>query len=209
MVTELLKIKERGMQLSDDFINEIEGKMEFFVRKIYHDGRLMNQVGVSSPQKEVDNIQDSIVGCTHDLKWVWNAINDFDRIEKFSDDEVHEDEVVFKLAVNKQANEEEVLDEKPLHLLEGYDCFSIYKHADNSYEWRLCKIVGKELKPEFKMQGAIESLVNLGHKKMHDKKFFNEGDDSDQYEQKKGEVFGENYRMSVHESDKYFYFLEF
>ena len=101
------------------------------------------------------------------------------------------------------------MDEKPLHLREGYDCFSIYKHADNSYEWRLCKIVGKELKPEFKLQGAIESFVDFGKKKVADKKFFNDGDDSDQFEQKKGEMFGENYRTSVHESDKYFYFLEF
>lgn len=102
MVTELTKIQERGMSLSEDFINEIEGKMEFFVRRIYVDGKLTNQLGVhSSPQKEADQPHDSVVGNTHDLRWVWNAINDFDRIEKFSDDEVHEDEVVFKLAINK------------------------------------------------------------------------------------------------------------
>ena len=103
MVTELVKIQERGMQLSDDFLNEIEGKMEFFVRKVFVDGKLANQIGVKdgTPTKQVDRIQESIVGSTHDLKWVWNAINDFDRIEKFSDDEVHEDEVVFKLAINK------------------------------------------------------------------------------------------------------------
>ena len=59
------------------------------------------------------------------------------------------------------------------------------------------------------MQGAIEAMVNITQKKHADKQFFNEGDDSDQFEKKKGEVFGENYRISVHESDKYFYFLEF
>jgi hypothetical protein len=46
-------------------------------------------------------------------------------------------------------------------MLEGYDCFSIYKHSDNSYEWRLCKIVGKETRPEFK-QMAIDAFLELG-----------------------------------------------
>lgn len=84
-----------------------------------------------------------------DLKWVWKEVNDFDRLEKFADDEVYEDEVVFKL-FQKKGGKEEILDEKSKLTLEGYDCFSIYKHTDNSYEWRLCKIVGKEIKPEFK-----------------------------------------------------------
>jgi len=34
IVTELTKVAERGMNLSDDFISEIEGKMEFYVRKV-------------------------------------------------------------------------------------------------------------------------------------------------------------------------------
>ena len=34
IVTELQKVVERGMHLSEDFISGIEGKMEFFVRKI-------------------------------------------------------------------------------------------------------------------------------------------------------------------------------
>lgn len=28
--------------------------------------------------------------------------------------------------------------------LAAYDCYSLYKHSDQSYEWRLCKIVRKE-----------------------------------------------------------------
>ena len=28
--------------------------------------------------------------------------------------------------------------------LAGFDCYSLYKHNDNSYEWRLCKIMQKE-----------------------------------------------------------------
>lgn len=202
IVTEISKIAERGMELGEDFINEIEGKMEFFVRKIYIDGKA-NPFGSPSKKPEIELIQDSVVGNTADLKWVWNAINDFDRIEKFSDDEVHEDEVVFKLATRKGAVEE-VLDEKPKHLLEGYDCFSIYKHADNSYEWRLCKIVGKELKPEFKQQSAVESFLELGSKYRKDV-----DQDSEQIASSKQQLFGNNYRMSVHESDQYFYYLEF
>lgn len=202
IVTEISKIAERGMELSEDFINEIEGKMEFFVRKVYVDEKA-NPFGSPSKKPEIDLIQDSVVGNTADLKWVWNAINDFDRIEKFSDDEVHEDEVVFKLATRK-GTAEEVLDEKPKHLLEGYDCFSIYKHADNSYEWRLCKIVGKELKTEFKQQSAVESFLELGSKYRKDV-----DQDSEQITSSKKQLFGNNYRMSVHESDQYFYYLEF
>jgi hypothetical protein len=59
----------------------------------------------------------------------------------------------------KKSTQTEVLDEKPLHITQGYDCFSIYKHSDNSYEWRLCKIVGKEIRPEFKQQAALKSAM--------------------------------------------------
>lgn len=34
IVTELAKVEERGMSMSEDFISEIEGKMEFYVRKV-------------------------------------------------------------------------------------------------------------------------------------------------------------------------------
>ena len=54
----------------------------------------------------------ALSGNTKDLKWLWKNVNDFDRMEKFSDDEVYEDEVVFKL-VKKQGADEEILDEKP------------------------------------------------------------------------------------------------
>jgi hypothetical protein len=39
IVLELTKVQERGMQLSPDFISEIEGKMEFSVRKIVDKGK--------------------------------------------------------------------------------------------------------------------------------------------------------------------------
>ena len=28
--------------------------------------------------------------------------------------------------------------------LAAFDCYSLYKHCDGSYEWRLCKIMHKE-----------------------------------------------------------------
>jgi hypothetical protein len=49
------------------------------------------------------------------------------------------------------------MDERSEAEAEGYDCFSIYKHSDNSYEWRLCKIMARTLKPEFKAMKAFGS----------------------------------------------------
>jgi len=43
---------------------------------------------------------------------LWRSVNDFERIEKFSDDEVFEDEVIFKL-VNSNAFNEEIMDDTP------------------------------------------------------------------------------------------------
>lgn len=34
IVNELCKVADRGMTISEDFISGIEGKMEFFVRKV-------------------------------------------------------------------------------------------------------------------------------------------------------------------------------
>lgn len=55
IVTEISKIAERGMELGEDFINEIEGKMEFFVRKIYIDGKA-NPFGSPSKKPEIELI---------------------------------------------------------------------------------------------------------------------------------------------------------
>ena len=143
--------------------------------------------------------KESVAGNNKSWQWLWKNVNDFDRMEKFSDDEVFEDEVVFKL-VKKQGADEEILDEKPQHILEGYDCFSLYKHSDDSYEWRLCKIVGKAMKPEYK-QMAMEAFVDLAKKS---RASVQDGDGNEQ-DPKQG---GAN-RASVHDSDQYYYFLEF
>lgn len=86
------------------------------------------------------------------------------------------------------------MDEKPQHIVEGYDCFSIYKHSDNSYEWRLCKVVGKVLKPQFKVNQYAQTLVKNGNK-IQASSF--------------GELENQDGELVVDESDKYFYYLEF
>lgn len=42
-----------------------------------------------------------------------------------------------RFAKNRSASEE-------ARDLSGFDCYSLYKHCDQSYEWRLCKIMQKE-----------------------------------------------------------------
>jgi hypothetical protein len=142
IVSHLIKASDKIL-FSDDFLEEIEGKMEFYVRKV---SALAS--GAGPARNDIANVHNKDIGMEN-LKWIWKNVNDFDRFEKFTDDEVFEDEVVFKL-VKTQGREEEILDERQLHVSEGYDNFTIYKHADSSYEWRLCKIVERELKPEFK-----------------------------------------------------------
>ena len=191
IVQELHKISERSMHLRSEFISEIEGKMEFYVRKVLVQDA---KVQLLSKDKEQGNlIQESVIRNTSDFRWLWKKVNDFDRLEKFSDDEIFEDEVVFKLAKSK-AGEADDLDEKPDHILQGYDCFSIYKHHDNSYEWRLCKIIGKEIKPEFK-QMALEAFLPKGKKLAHTE------DGNDDINLQSQIKFGYNQKASAHESD--------
>jgi hypothetical protein len=89
VVLELTRAKDRGMGINHSLISDIEGKMDFYVRKIQDSTQArQNQDGSK--------------------KWLWKEINDFDRIEKFSDDEVHENEVIFKLARKNGSTEEEL-----------------------------------------------------------------------------------------------------
>jgi hypothetical protein len=50
-----------------------------------------------------------------------------------------------RLDFPKHQGEEEVLAGKEEQRdLAGFDCFSLYRHCDLSYEWRLCKIMKRE-----------------------------------------------------------------
>jgi hypothetical protein len=104
IVSHLIKASEKIL-FSDDFLEEIEGKMEFFVRKVSavsgDPGHIRNDIA---------NVHNKDIG-KENLKWIWNNVNDFDRLEKFTDDEVFEDEVIFKL-MKTQGREEEILDER-------------------------------------------------------------------------------------------------
>lgn len=75
----------------------------------------------------------------------WKSIDDYDRLEKFTDTEANDGKIVFKLGLSELDYDDDTEQKEYL----GYDCFSIYAHSDGSKEWRLCKIVRTELKKEF------------------------------------------------------------
>lgn len=149
------------MRLDDSFINGL-AQMVMVVRKV-------------QPNNENRN------------EWSWHPCRDFDRLEKFSDDEVWDKEVCFKL-VPKTVETKEVWDEKPKNLSDGYNCFALYRHSDLSFQWRLCKIVGKHVRKEFKGMAALDNYMG------HTKKYLN-----DQLKQ----------HESVHSSDQFTYTIEF
>jgi len=190
---ELLKVEKKGFmyvqgrnvpfQFSDNFIKEVDGKMEFFVRKVM--GQNKQRASIGAMQQEGSN-----------YIWKWVPLNDFDRMAKFGDDEVFDDEVIFKLinTSGEDANDvEEYEDDRSQSILEGYDCYSIYKHQDNSYEWRLCKIIKTEMKPEFKHMAMVQA--------------FADGSNQKQYDITNTAAPATN--KAVRDQDKYFYFLEF
>ena len=51
---------------------------------------------------------------------------------------------MFKLSKLLGQREDQVMDDQPSTILEGYDCFGLYHHLDGSVEWRPAKIVKKE-----------------------------------------------------------------
>jgi hypothetical protein len=61
----------------------------------------------------------------------WTRALEFDRIIKFHGEG---SEMVMKLSRSMGASEE-------ARDLAGFDCYSLYRHCDLSYEWRLCKIM--------------------------------------------------------------------
>ena len=204
ITNELLKVEQRGyinikgrdinFKFSENFIQEVDGKMEFFVRKVKFNQNKAYKAGGGIGQKQ--QVEDDYI-------WNWAPLNDFDRMEKFADledyqDEVFQDQVIFKL-INTSGEDvadiEEYQDDKPKHIQDGYDCYSIYKHQDDSYEWRLCKIIKTELKPEFKFN-AIQAFQELGEQKMGAKKT-----QSEIYESGQGKL--------IQDQEKYWYFIEF
>lgn len=188
ITNELLKVEKNGsinvqgrqkaFKFSENFIKEVDGNMEFFVRKV-------NQMQRSS-----------IGGGNQEFHWRWDPLNDFDRMEKFADDEVFDGEVVFRL-INTSGEDvndiEEYMDEVPKHIRDGYNCYSLYKHQDDSYEWKLCKLIKQELRPEFRgTQLAKDAFMDIGKASMKNYK---------------GE--GQGSTNTIQDQDKYYYHLEF
>lgn len=55
-------------------------------------------------------------------------------------------EVIFRLEKSKHRRGDEVSQKvEEERDLAAFDCYSLYRHCDKSYEWRLCKIMQKEL----------------------------------------------------------------
>ena len=148
--------------------------MEFFVREVSvrNEVRRTSELQQNANDKNVDG-----------LSWNWQSVNDFDRMERFKPGVQINNEVVFKLIKSNRQKVDD-MEEQNQSLVGGYDCFSIYKHQDNSYEWRLCKLMGKELRPEFKQfQKAVKGIKgDVGQVISEDQ-------------------FGETYKKSAGESD--------
>ena len=132
IANELTRIQRRRVKLRPALINEVAGEMQFCVRHVHKAG--------DSRAPDADG-------------WVWKDAADFDRMERFTTDscslaedtnEVGQEQIVFKLSKLLGQREDQVMDDQPSTILEGYDCFGLYHHLDGSTEWRPAKIVKKE-----------------------------------------------------------------
>ena len=85
ITNELLKVEQRGyinikgrdvnFKFSDNFIQEVDGKMEFFVRKVkFNENKHQNIEGAIVQKQQIDD----------EYIWNWAPLNDFDRMEKFA-----------------------------------------------------------------------------------------------------------------------------
>lgn len=125
ITNELLKVEQRGyinikgrdinFKFSDNFIQEVDGKMEFFVRKVkINTNKQQNLDGAILQKHQLDD----------EYIWNWAPLNDFDRMEKFANledyqDEVFQDQVIFKLintSGEDAADIEEYQDDKPKYI---------------------------------------------------------------------------------------------
>lgn len=70
----------------------------------------------------------------------WIRVSEFDRLITLAGDGTSE--IIIKLESGKHKNLDEGREEQ--RDLAGFDCYSLYKHADLTSEWRLCKIMQRE-----------------------------------------------------------------
>ena len=74
-------------------------------------------------------------------------VNDYTRIHQFGENERDEGTLLLKLDSSREARINQEILLRDHHSM--FDCLSLYKHPDQSYEWRKCRIVRRELKMSF------------------------------------------------------------
>lgn len=107
-----------------DFINEVIGTRDFFV--LSQDLSGMNTQGQTQ----------------------WNLIqNQFQRISSFDQDVNFDSTILLKLGSPRMRLIMNLINMRDDD--SSFECRSIYKHADMSYEWRKCRIIRREPKDRF------------------------------------------------------------
>jgi hypothetical protein len=71
----------------------------------------------------------------------WNVVKEFTRVQAIVSGNLA-NEIIFKLQYGKHQNSDDLKEEE--RDLAGFDCYSLYQHADQTSEWRLCKIMQRE-----------------------------------------------------------------
>ena len=78
----------------------------------------------------------------------WKLLaSDYTRMHSLGEAERDEGTILLKLDSSREARILEQVQLRDHHSV--FDCLSLYKHPDQSYEWRKCRIVRRELKPSY------------------------------------------------------------
>lgn len=74
-------------------------------------------------------------------------VSDYTRFQSFGINERDMGQILLKLDSSREARIIREIEERDDASV--FDCLSLYKHPDQSYEWRKCRIVRRELKPSY------------------------------------------------------------
>lgn len=147
---ELEKIDANSYRISmtaahqEDVVSDLRERIIGALRKIIESEPIIKKVdGSLDLIKQAQGIRGFLLKITKVQGKQWTKVEEYDRLVKFTaDDESSQLVLKFEQTIYQMGRPIELSLETP----EGYDCFSLYKHTDFSYEWRLCKIVHKEKK---------------------------------------------------------------
>ncbi len=96
-------------------------------------------------QKLAEEIKGTRTFFVKDGSQKWSSVRDHDRLIQFSQQSDESSEILMRLDFPKHQGEEDILAGKEEERdLAGFDCYSLYRHCDLTYEWRLCKIMQRE-----------------------------------------------------------------